>query len=43
LADPPAVIGKAILARIPNTSDLIWVDFTMEEIWPPLAATQDKQ
>jgi hypothetical protein len=42
LADPPAAIGKAILARIPNTSDLYWVDFTMEEIWPPTAATQDK-
>jgi hypothetical protein len=43
LADPPGAIGNAILARIPNTSDLIWVDFTMEEIWPPIAATQDKQ
>ena len=43
LADPPAAIGKAILARIPNTSDLIWVDFTMEEIWPPIAITQNKQ
>jgi hypothetical protein len=43
LADPPAAIGKAILSRIPNTSDLIWVDFTMEEIWPLLATNQDKQ
>ena len=42
LANPPATIGKTILARIPNTSDLIWVDFTMEEIWPLIAATQDK-
>jgi hypothetical protein len=34
LSDPPAEIGKAILNRIPNTSDLYWVDFTMQEIWP---------
>ncbi|MCX6557006.1 MAG: hypothetical protein NTW95_06175 [Candidatus Aminicenantes bacterium] len=40
LADPPSAIGKAIQARIPNTSDLYWVDFSMEEIWPPLAADQ---
>jgi hypothetical protein len=41
LADPPAAIGKAILARIPNTSDLYWVDFTMQEIWPERAATAE--
>lgn len=35
LADPPSDIGRSILARVPNTSDLYWVDFTMEEIWPP--------
>lgn len=43
LADPPLDIGKALLSGIPNASDLIWVDFTMEEIWPPAAAVQDKQ
>jgi hypothetical protein len=43
LADPPSVIGKALLARIANTSDLIWVDFTMDEIWPYKGAVQDKQ
>jgi hypothetical protein len=43
LADPPAAIGKAILARIPNTSDLYWVDFTMEEIWPAAAAGEEKK
>jgi hypothetical protein len=43
LADPPAAIGRAILARIHNASDLIWVDFTMEEIWPPTTVIQDKQ
>jgi hypothetical protein len=31
--DPPSTIGNAILASIPNTSDLIWVDFS--DIWPP--------
>ncbi len=33
LGDPALDIGRALLSRIPNTSDLIWVDFTMEEIW----------
>jgi len=42
LGDPPQEIGKALLSGIPNTSDLIWVDFTMEEIWPPAAASADK-
>jgi hypothetical protein len=41
LTDPPAAIGKAILARIPNTSDLYWVDFTMQEIWPDAAAVPE--
>ena len=34
LADPPATIGNALLERIPNTRDLIWVDFTAYDIWP---------
>ncbi|HUU06710.1 MAG TPA: hypothetical protein VMZ49_12630 [Patescibacteria group bacterium] len=42
LADPPAAIGRAILARIPNTSELYWVDFTMQEIWPEAAAAPEK-
>jgi len=42
LANPPAAIGKAILARIPNTSDLYWVDFTMQEIWPEAAALEPR-
>jgi hypothetical protein len=42
LADPPSAIGKAILARIPNTSDLYWVDFTMQEIWPEAAAPEPR-
>jgi hypothetical protein len=35
LADPPADIGNALLAAIPNTRDLVWVDFTAYDIWPP--------
>jgi hypothetical protein len=34
LADPPGDIGRAILAKIPNTRDLAWVDFTATTIWP---------
>jgi hypothetical protein len=35
LADPPGEIGKAILANVPNTSALFWVDFTVFEVFPP--------
>jgi hypothetical protein len=35
LTDPPRTIGNALLARIPNTRDLLWVDFTAYQIWPP--------
>lgn len=35
LADPPGTIGNALLAQIPNTRDLLWVDFTAYDIWPP--------
>jgi hypothetical protein len=35
LADPPKEIGDALLAAIPNTQDLVWVDFTAYDIWPP--------
>ena len=34
LPDLPKTIGDGILARVSNTSDLIWVDFTATEIWP---------
>lgn len=33
-ADPVKQLGDAIRAAVPNTSDLVWVDFTAEEIWP---------
>jgi hypothetical protein len=35
LANPPRDIGNGILSRAQNTSDLIWVDFTAYDIWPP--------
>ena len=34
LADPPRNIGTSILAAVPNTRDLAWVDFTAYDIWP---------
>lgn len=34
-SDPPRTIGNALLAAIPNTRDLVWVDFTAYDIWPP--------
>jgi len=35
LPDPPYDIGVALLGAIPNTRDLVWVDFTAYDIWPP--------
>jgi hypothetical protein len=35
LDDPPADIGRALLAAIPNTAGLYWVDFTIFEILEP--------
>jgi len=35
MSDPPLAIGNAILNAIPNTRDLLWVDFTAYDIWPP--------
>jgi hypothetical protein len=43
LDDPALDIGKTLLSSIPNTSDLIWVDFTMEEIWTPATIAQEKE
>lgn len=33
LGNPPQAIGNGILSRVPNAMDLIWVDFTAQEIW----------
>jgi len=35
LQDPPADIGNTLLEKIPNTTSLFWVDFTIKEIFPP--------
>jgi hypothetical protein len=35
LADPPREIGEAILAAVPNARALFWVDFTVNEVFPP--------
>jgi hypothetical protein len=35
LSDPPKTIGNAILNAVSNTRDLLWVDFTAYDIWPP--------
>jgi len=35
LPDPPRTIGEAILKKVPNAAGLYWVDFTVNEIWPP--------
>ena len=35
LPDPPRNIGNALVSAIPNTRDLVWVDFTAYDIWPP--------
>jgi len=35
LPDPPGEIGKTLLEKIPNTTSLFWVDFTVKEIFPP--------
>ncbi len=34
LSNPPLTIGNGILSRVPNTMDLVWVDFTAHDIWP---------
>lgn len=34
LPNPPRDIGNSLLAAIPNTRDLAWVDFTAYTIWP---------
>jgi hypothetical protein len=35
LDDPPGEIGERILAAVPNTEALYWVDFTVLEVFPP--------
>ena len=35
LTNPPGDIGMAILAEVPNTQGLYWVDFTVLDLFPP--------
>jgi hypothetical protein len=35
MQDPPGEIGEALLAAIPNTQALFWVDFTILRVFPP--------
>ena len=35
LDDPPRRIGEAILAAVPNAAGLYWVDFSVQEVFPP--------
>lgn len=35
LEDPPAEIGRRILAAAPNTTGLYWVDFSVLDVFPP--------
>lgn len=35
LQDPPGDIGQQILAKVPNTEALFWVDFTVLQVFPP--------
>jgi hypothetical protein len=39
LDDPPSAIGRRILASVPNTAALFWVDFTVTEVFPPPPAS----
>ena len=43
LADPPAEIGRRILASVPNAAGLYWVDFTVLEVFPPAAPSEGPQ
>ncbi len=42
MKDPVKEIGDRILAATPNTEVLIWVDFSVQEIFPPNASKGDR-
>ena len=44
LQNPPAKIGNSLLAQLDNIAALFWVDFTIQEVFPPrptLAAEEE--
>jgi len=40
-ADPPKTIGDALLANVPNTYGLFWVDFTIVRVFPVLQVREN--
>ena len=42
MKDPVKEIGDRILAAVPNTEALIWVDFTVRDVFPPDPAKGDR-
>jgi len=42
MKDPVKEIGERILAATPNTEALIWVDFSIQDVFPPDAAKGDR-
>ncbi len=43
LGDPPASIGIALRQAIPNLHGLIWVDFTLKEVFPDSPRPRDRE
>jgi hypothetical protein len=42
MKDPVREIGERILAATPNTEALIWVDFSVQDVFPPDPAKGDR-
>ena len=42
MKDPVKEIGDRILAATPNTEALIWVDFAVQDVFPPDASKGDR-
>jgi len=42
MKDPVKEIGDRILAAVPNTEMLIWVDFSIQDVFPPDPAKGDR-
>jgi hypothetical protein len=42
MKDPVKEIGDRILAATPNTEALIWVDFSIQDVFPPDPSKGDR-
>jgi hypothetical protein len=42
MKDPVKEIGDRILAATPNTETLIWVDFSVQDVFPPDPSKGDR-